>query len=156
MSRTPWVLTVAMPARRTWREPLAGAIRPFVPCRRSRIVALVAVIALLLAAPFERRRACDVCPVDCPMHAGAHGRGVGCHHGKAGASARRPADDGACAMRASCGHHDYAAVTFHAELPPSIMIAGLAVRPLRRPPAFTAHVADGPLPPDRPPKPFVV
>src|SRR5262245_29283986 len=52
--------TVPSAWRHQWRRPLDSGIRPFVPAR-SRIAALVAILALLLAVPFERGRGCGVC-----------------------------------------------------------------------------------------------
>jgi len=126
--------------------------------RLSRRTALLAVLALLLAAPFERGRGCDVCPVDCPMHAArrASERPVGCHHGGV-TPAAAPADDGACAMRASCGHHGTAIVAvFQAELPPALVVAAIEARPYAALPDRPVHAADGPAPPRRPPKSRVV
>ena len=113
----------------------------------------MAILALLMAAPFQRGRDCDVCPVDCPMHAArrAAERPVGCHHGMA-AKAAHPADDGACAMRASCGHHG-AGITpaFEADLPPALVVT-LVATPYHEVPARPLRAADGPPPPDRPPR----
>jgi hypothetical protein len=120
---------------------------------------VLAIVALLLAAPFERGRDCSVCPADCPMHAARRGpeRAVGCHHGTDEASAPRPGADGACAMRASCGHHGEGVTSgVLAELPPALIVAPYAAAPHRAVPAAPLHVADGPAPPDRPPRSSVV
>jgi hypothetical protein len=118
----------------------------------------VAVAALLLAAPFERRRVCDVCPVDCPMHSTERpARHLGCHHASGAAGeAPRPVADGACAMRATCGHHGGAVVVFHAELPPAVIVATAAHIPLVARPASPVHVVDSAAPPVPPPERSVV
>jgi hypothetical protein len=119
---------------------------------------VLAVLALLLAAPFERRRDCDVCPVDCPMHAPKRVAGKpGCHHGAAHRPAHAPADDGACAMRAACGTHG-AAVTplFHAELPPAVIAVAGVARGFVAVPELPLVAADAAAPLHRPPEPFVV
>jgi hypothetical protein len=126
-----------------------------VPRRRSRIAALTAALALLLAAPFQRGRDCDVCPVDCPMHAAKSApKSVGCHHGGADAPARlAPADDGACAVRASCGHHDGGTVTvLQLELPAAVQAAPVLVRTPLPMASLDPHVAEPPAAPDHPPK----
>jgi hypothetical protein len=130
-----------------------------VPRRRPKIAALTAVLALLLAGPFQRGRDCDVCPVDCPMHAAKPAaQRVGCHHGGADAPPRlAPADDGACAMRASCGHHTTAVPgVLHLALPPALVVAPFVSRPLVALASCDPQVADAPAPPDHPPKPSVV
>lgn len=133
-----------------------GDIRPFVPKRRSRIAALVAVLALLLAAPFERRRDCNVCPVDCPMHARQGAQRVGCHHGGETAPAARPTGDGACAMRASCGNHGGTLPAFYGELPAPFLLVAIVEQRVAPLPDRPVLAADRPAPPDRPPKPSVV
>ncbi len=131
-------------------------MRHAVPAGRSRLAALVAVLALVAAVPVERQRGCTVCPVDCPMHAaGKAAPHVGCHRAMPHAAA--PADDGACAMRAGCGHHDGAApAAFHTDL------AAVAALPA---PAVAGTVAwhDDATPPaptlqrlDRPPRSITV
>jgi hypothetical protein len=115
---------------------------------------VVAVLALLMAAPFERGRGCDVCPVDCPMHAARRGpeRQVGCHHGTDAPKAAKPADDGACAMRASCGHHGAGVIpAFEVDLPPALVVT-LVTTPYHAVPDRPVRAADGPAPPDRPPR----
>jgi len=111
------------------------------------------VLALLLAAPFERRRDCTVCPVDCPMHAARKAAArVGCHHG----GSTHPAEHGACAMRASCGHHGGTLPAFTAELSsPATVTIVTDVRPVPMPDRPVV-VADDPAPPHRPPEPSVV
>ena len=115
------------------------------------------MLALLLAVPFERGRGCAVCPTDCPMHAARRTARMGCHQGGGTPKTTAPADDGACAMRAACGHHGGGdVVAFHAELP--LALTGEPVLPrlaLGRAPA-PPHTADGPPPLDRPPEPRVV
>lgn len=126
--------------------------------RRSRVAALVAIVALLLAAPFERGRSCDVCPVDCPMHAAAgKAKHLGCHQGARVPSPRVAGDDGACAMRAACGHHQRGLVAaFDGDLPPAVtttpVVATAEVRAVTRLPL----PAEAPRPPHRPPEPSVV
>jgi hypothetical protein len=126
--------------------------------RRSRAATLVAIIAMLLAAPFERGRSCDVCPVDCPMHAAAgKARHLGCHQGARPTSASAAGDDGGCAMRASCGHHERALLaTFAGDLPPTVTATPVVttgrVRIVGRIPVRTEPRQ----PPHRPPEPPVV
>jgi hypothetical protein len=128
-----------------------------VPRYRPRITALVAVVALLLAAPFERRRDCSVCPVDCPMHAARKGPArMGCHHGGKPPHAAQPAEHGACAMRASCGHQGGALPAFAAELPLPAIVTSLAEVPFVTIPEGLVVIADGPAPPHRPPEPSIV
>ena len=105
---------------------MVDGIRPLVPERRSRVAALVAMLALVVAIPFERARSCSVCPVDCPMHAARRPASmVGCHHGGATAA---PVDDGACAMRSACGHLGGATeVVFHVVLAPETSIRAVEV-----------------------------
>ncbi len=130
-------------------------MRPLVPHRVRLVTTLVAIVAVLLAVPFERGRGCDVCPVECPMHAaGGRAKHPGCHH--ATATSRTP-DDGACAMRAGCGHHGQAlAAVFHAEPCPVVTatpaVASEAVPVARRIPV----VADALQPRPRPPESSVV
>jgi hypothetical protein len=141
----------------SWRVPLGSAIRPIVPRHRPRVTALIAVLALLLAAPYERQRDCTVCPVDCPMHAARKAAArMGCHHGGSTPQAAHPAEHGACAMRASCGHHGGTLPVFTAELsPPATVTIVTDARPVALPdrPIVTA---DDPAPPHRPPEPSVV
>jgi hypothetical protein len=113
------------------------------------------MLALLVAAPIQRGRDCDVCPVDCPMHAAKSApKGVGCHHGGADAPPRlAPTDDGACAMRASCGHHGSATVVaFRLELPPALMLEPVVMQAVTPIASLDPHVAEAPAPPDHPPK----
>jgi hypothetical protein len=138
-----------------------GDIRPFVPKCRSSIAALVAVVALLVAAPFERRRDCNVCPVDCPMHARQGAQRVGCHHGDETAPAARavdtrPGGDGACAMRASCGNHGGTLPAFHGELRAPSLVVAIVEQRLAPLPDRPVLAADDPAPPERPPEPSVV
>jgi hypothetical protein len=115
------------------------------------------VLALLLAAPFERGRDCDVCPVDCPMHAPHRAADKpGCHHGATRPAAHVP-DDGACAMRSACGQHG-AAVTpvFHAELPPALIAAERIALDFVAAPERPLRATDAAAPPHRPPEPSVV
>lgn len=115
---------------------------------------MLAILALLMATPVARRRGCDVCPVDCPMHAARRGpeRPVGCHHGTEAGATAHPADDGACAMRASCGHHGSGVVpTFEADLPPALVVT-LVRTPFRHVADPPLRAADGPAPPHRPPR----
>ena len=125
---------------------------------RSRLAAVVATIALFLAAPFERGRSCDVCPVDCPMHAsGGKAKHLGCHQGSDVRPPAPPVDDGACAMRASCGHHKRAIVaTFDGELSPVVIAAPLVATGRVRIAACSPVLAEKPAPPHRPPEPSVV
>lgn len=136
---------------------MGSAIRPVVLGCRSRLAAVTAVLALLLAAPYRGERACDVCPTDCPMHAARTApERVGCHRGGDDAPPRiAPAGDhGACAMRASCGHRDGGVPSVVSlELPPALVVAPLVARPARPPVAPGPHAAEAPAPPDRPPKP---
>ena len=121
------------------------------------MTALVAVVALLLAAPFERGRSCSVCPVDCPMHAARKASArLGCHHGGASAETAHSSEHGACAMRASCGHRDGALPAFVAELPPPIVVTTFVRARLVPMPERIVVVADAPAPPDRPPEHPVV
>ena len=117
----------------------------------------MAILALLMAVPFERGRGCAVCPTDCPMHATRRAPHMGCHQGGGTPKAPAPADNGACAMRAACGHHGGGdVVAFHAELPLALtgapVLPRLALAGALAPP----HTADGPQPPDRPPESRVV
>jgi len=123
--------------------------------RRSPLAALVAVLAVLLAVPFERGRPSDVCPVDCPMHAARRVAGhVGCHH--AAAPTRRTAANDACALCAACGHHFSAAlVAFHAELPAEQTDRSVEPRRLRIVVAVVHGIGVQP-PRARPPKPVLV
>jgi hypothetical protein len=90
---------------------------------------LVAIVALLLAVPMERGRACDICPVDCPMHGAHHVVGqVGCHH--AAESAHDAAPGRRCAMRAGCAHASSTLIAFHGELPLSLLRIGVEARRL--------------------------
>jgi len=116
------------------------------------------MIALLLAAPFERGRNCDVCPVDCPMHAqGGRAKHLGCHQSGDAHTARAPMDDGACAMRASCGHRQHASPSaFAGELAPVVVAAPLVPRGRVFPIAVPRVGGDEPAPPDRPPESPVV
>jgi len=118
----------------------------------------VAVLALLLAAPFQRGRDCDVCPVDCPMHAPQRAAGKpGCHHGASRPAAQAPADDGACAMRSACGQHGAAvAPVFHADLPPAVIVAERVVLDFVAAPERPLRATDAAAPPHRPPEPAVV
>jgi hypothetical protein len=139
---------------------MGDGIRRFVPRRRrSPATALVAILALLLAAPFERGRGCSVCPVDCPMHAARRAGHLGCHQSQESTSARVAAhgDDGACAMRSSCGHHGGGeVVAFHADLPLDVGVTPIvAARDLVRH-STPRPGGDGPPPPDRPPRSSVV
>jgi hypothetical protein len=128
-----------------------------VPRRRPRVTALVAVLALLLAAPFERGRDCTVCPVDCPMHAArARPARMGCHHGGAPSSSTPGAEHGGCAMRASCGHHGGALPGFAAEPSPPLTVTTLADAGRVAIPDRPVVVGDDPAPPHRPPEPSVV
>jgi hypothetical protein len=134
---------------------MGSDIRPVVPRRRSRLAAVTAVLTLLLAAPIQRGRDCDVCPVDCPMHAAKSApRGVGCHHGGADAPPRlAPADDGACAMRASCGHRGSATMTaLQLELPAAVALGPIVACRAIPVAWLDPHVAEAPAPRDRPPK----
>jgi hypothetical protein len=90
------------------------------------MAALVAILALVVAIPFERARSCGVCPVDCPMHAARRPAGkVGCHHGS---TTTAPADDGACAMRSACGHQGGATeVVFHGTLVPETVVRAVVI-----------------------------
>jgi hypothetical protein len=121
------------------------------------VTALVAVLALLVAAPFERGRNCTVCPVDCPMHAVRKSTArVGCHHGGSTSEAAHPAEHGACAMRATCGHHGGTLPAFVAVLPAPVVTTTLVDR---RPVTIADRplvVADDSAPPHRPPEPAVV
>jgi hypothetical protein len=120
---------------------------------------LTAVLALLVSAPVQRGRDCDVCPVDCPMHAAkAPSQRVGCHHGGVDAPPRiAPADDGACAMRASCGHHATATIAdLHLAPPPVARIAQPESRTFVTLATPRPHSADALAPPGPPPKPSVV
>lgn len=121
------------------------------------MAALVAVFALLLAAPVERGRDCDVCPLDCPMHAARRTSRVGCHRGEVASRPAPATDEGACAMRASCGHHGGGIVAaFHADLQPAMIAVAREPRPLTpRAPAMVA-LADRPAPPEPPPERSVV
>ena len=138
---------------------MGGGIRPVVPSRPSRAAAVLAVVALLLAAPFERGRGCDVCPVDCPMHrpASPAPRHVGCHQSPSTQAAAAHEDDGACAMRASCGHHGRAElVVFHAVLAKAAESSPVRVaRPVLRDTA-TVVTADAPGPIVPPPEASLV
>jgi hypothetical protein len=125
--------------------------------RRPRATALVAVLALLVAAPFERRRSCTVCPVDCPMHSARSGSArMGCHHGGTPPASAQAAGHGACAMRASCGHHGGALPAFSAELVPPATVTTLANDGRVPTPDRPMVVADDPAPPHRPPERSVV
>lgn len=80
---------------------------------------------------------------------------VGCHHGGS-TQAAHPAEHGACAMRASCGHHGGTLPTFTAELsPPATVTIVTDARPVPMPDHLVV-VADDPAPPHRPPEPSVV
>jgi len=121
---------------------------------RSRIAALVAILALLLAAPFERGRACDICPVDCPMHAASgKAKRLGCHQGGGARTAPDADPDGGCAMRAGCGHHQRGVVAvFDGELPPAVVVTPhVATGPVRVAQRVPAS-AEPPAPPRRPPE----
>ena len=131
---------------------MVSGIRPVVPGRRSRLVALVATLAIVLAIPFERGRSCSVCPVDCPMHAARRPASkVGCHHG--GGTPAAPADDGACAMRSACGHQGAATeVLFHAVLAPVTSIRAVVVASRSSVASPRPNQSDAPLPFERPPE----
>jgi len=118
----------------------------------------VAVLALLLAAPFQRGRDCDVCPVDCPMHAPQRAAGKpGCHHGATRPAGHAPADDGACAMRSACGQHGVAVTpVFHAELPPAIVASARVTLDFVAAPEPPLVATDAAAPPHRPPEPSLV
>ena len=118
----------------------------------------MAVLAVLLAAPFERGRDCDVCPVDCPMHSPKRTAGKpGCHHGAARQAAPAPADDGACAMRSACGHHGAAvSPVFHAELPPTVITVDRVARDFVVAPERPLLATDAAAPAQPPPESFVV
>ena len=118
----------------------------------------MAVLALLLAAPFQRGRDCDVCPVDCPMHSPHRAADKpGCHHGATRPADHTPADDGACAMRSACGQHGTAVTpVFHAELPPAVIAAERIVLDFVAAPEPPLRATDAAAPPHRPPEPFVV
>lgn len=106
---------------------------------------------MLFAFPYERMRACSVCPIDCPMHAAHRTAGaIGCHHG---GTMPAPADDGACAMRSACGHRGGATeIVFQAVLAPvtTVHAVGVATRSwvgVPRP-----HQGEAPAPLDHPPE----
>ena len=82
---------------------------------------------------------------------------LGCHHGKTSAESPPPVNDGACAMRSACGHRGEAiVVTFHAELPPAVIVGPRVATPFVPLPERPLLVADGPAPPDHPPESLVV
>lgn len=112
----------------------------------------MAVLALVTAIPFERGRACGVCPADCPMHAARHGsRPLGCHHG--GAAPAAATDDGACAMRSACGHQGGAVeVAFHAVLAPATSVRTVVVAIRSFAAAPRPYPAEAPAPLDPPPE----
>jgi hypothetical protein len=118
----------------------------------------LAVLALLLAAPFERGRGCDVCPVDCPMHAPKRTAGKpGCHHGEARQAAPAPTNAGACAMRSACGQHGAAtSPAFHAELTPPVIVMGRVALHFVAAPERPLLAADAAAPPQPPPESSVV
>jgi hypothetical protein len=118
----------------------------------------MAVLALLLAAPFQRGRDCDVCPVDCPMHSPQRAAGKpGCHHGASRPAAQAPDAHGACAMRSACGQHGEAVTpVFHTDLPPAVIAAERVLLDFVAAPERPLRATDAAAPPHRPPEPSVV
>jgi hypothetical protein len=66
------------------------------------------------------------------------------------------AEHGACAMRASCGHHGGTLPAFTAELARPATVSTLAESRLVPLPQHPVVVADDPAPPHRPPERSVV